>query len=108
MSAPGRSCVCENGRPLLRATKVSLRGSSFVATNVANKVAGIRRPRQLTHGIAQEMVSPRRFSLSKIGRRFGESSTGNRSVRRQSAGQLSFLITSQTFALNAREIFGAK
>src|SRR5439155_9594383 len=66
-SKPSKSIIRANGRPALRATKVILRGSSLVATSAPNKFAGIRRPRPLTHGTAHRMVSPRTFSLPKIG-----------------------------------------
>ena len=55
------------GRPPFRATKMSLRGSSLVATRAPNKFAGIPRPRPLTHGTAQAIVSPKTFSLPKTG-----------------------------------------
>ena len=64
---PSRSISRVNGRPPFRATKMIRRDSSFVATRAPNKFAGIRRPRPLTHGTAHTIVSPRTFSLSKMG-----------------------------------------
>src|SRR4029077_7110411 len=105
---PSRSIPRVNGRPAFRATKVTLRGSSFVATSAPNKFAGICRPRPLTHGTAQTMVSPRTFSLPKMGASRVGNVDGRLSGTSRSAGPFSFLQASQIFTFIARKILGAK
>src|SRR5436190_792575 len=113
-----RSIVRANGRPALRATNMSLRGSSFVATSAPNKLAGIRpltprlrradAPRPLTHGAAHRMVSPRTFSLSKMDASRVGNVNGRLGGTSRSAGPFNFLHASQIFAFMARKILGAK
>jgi hypothetical protein len=105
---PSRSIARASGRPPFRATKMSLRGSSFVATRAPNKFAGIRQPRPLTHGAAQAIVSPKTFSLPKTGSSRAGKAPGNFTSTSQSAGPFNFLQASQIFTFIPRQILGAK
>ncbi len=106
--SPSRSIARATGRPPFRATKMSLRGSSFVATRAPNKFGGIRQPRPLTHGAAHAIVSPRTFSLPKTGASRAGSADGNFTGTSRSAGPFSFLQASHIFTFIARKILGAK
>src|SRR6266487_1003904 len=105
---PSKSIVRANGRPLLRATKMILCGFSFVATSAPKRFAGMRRPRPLTHGAAQAIVSPRIFSRLKTGASRGGGLIGNFTGTLRSAGPFNFFQASQIFAFMARKILGAK
>src|SRR5437899_10774442 len=69
--------VLANGRRFLRATNISLRGSSFVAMSAPKRFAGIRWPRPLMHGAVHAIVSPSKFWRLKIGSRRAGSVTGS-------------------------------
>src|ERR1017187_1671607 len=105
---PSSSIVCANGRPFLRATKWSLRGSSFVASSAPNRFAGMRRPRPLRHGAAHAIVSPRTFCRLTTDASRDGSASGNCAEALRSAGPFNFLKASQIFAFIPRKIFGAK
>src|SRR5438477_15633 len=108
MVIPSSSIVCATGLDPLRPTKVSLRGSSLVATSAPKRLGAMRRPRPLTHGTAQAMVSPSKFCLLKTGASFTGRFNGNVASRWKKAGSFSFRQTNQSFTLVARKIFGAK
>ena len=105
---PSSSIVRVYGRPPLRATKMSLRGSSFVATSAPKRFVGMRRLRPLMHRAAQASVSPKTFSRPNTDASRAGNVTGNFAGVLRSAGPFSFFQASQIFAFMARKIFGAK
>jgi hypothetical protein len=105
---PSRSIVRAKGRPFLRATNKSLRGSSFVATSAPERFGGMRLPRPLMHGAAQAIVSPRTFSRLKTDASRGGKASGSFIGTLRSAGPFNFFQASQIFAFIARKILGAK
>src|SRR5207247_7092534 len=97
-----------NERLPLRATKVSLRGSSFAAISAPKRLAGMRRQRPLMHCAAHATVSPKTFSRPKTVASLAGNVTGNSTDGPRSAGPFNFFQASQIFAFVARKIFGAK
>ena len=100
--------VLANGRRFLRATNISLRGSSFVATSAPKRFAGIRWPRPLMHGAVHAIVSPSKFWRLKIGSSRVGSVSGSLTGMSRSAGPFNFFHANEIFAFIARRIFGAK
>ncbi len=105
---PSRSIVRAKGRPFLRPTNTSLRGSSFVATSAPERFRGMRLPRPLMQGVAQAIVSPRTFSRLKTDASRGGKASGSFTGMLRSAGPFNFFHANQIFAFIARKILGAK
>src|SRR5438874_13657135 len=101
-----RSIVRAKGRPLFRATKRSLRGSSFVATSAPKRFAGMRRPRPLMHGVAHAIVSPKTFCRPKTDPKPAGNVRDNFTGMLRSAGPINLFLDGEIFALIKRYILG--